>query len=167
MLDLFHHWPGNVRELTNVLEHAQILAEGHLITPDDLPETVVESRAAAPAGEGDPHHLREVERRHVLQILQQEKGNKVQAARVQPGPGRFVFIPGSRADDVMGYWQVEAEGPPGCLRVVAFHPAEDDEGLDIAAPIVVEGVLVVIRHPARGAFPAVVELQVREARRAP
>jgi hypothetical protein len=35
----------------------------------------------------------------------------------------------------------------------------------VAQPIVVEGVLVVIRHPARGQFPAVVELQVREARR--
>jgi hypothetical protein len=32
------------------------------------------------------------------------------------------------------------------------------------APQVVEGVLVLIRHPARGEFPAVVELQVREAR---
>ena len=61
--------------------------------------------------------------------------------------------------------QVEAEGPPGCLRVVAFYPAEDDEGLDVAAPLVVEGELVVIRHPARGQFRAVVELQVREARR--
>jgi hypothetical protein len=74
-------------------------------------------------------------------------------ARVQPGPGRFVFIPGSRADDVAGFWQVEAEGPPGCLRVVAFHPSEDDEGLDIAAPIVVEGELVVIRHPGAGRVP--------------
>jgi len=79
--------------------------------------------------------------------------------------GRWVFVPGSRADDVTGVWQVEAEGPPGCLRVVAFHPAEDDTGLDVAEPIVVEGVLVVIRHPARGEFRAVVELQVREARR--
>jgi hypothetical protein len=32
-------------------------------------------------------------------------------------------------------------------------------------PIVVEGVLRVIRHPVRGEFRAVVELQVREARR--
>ena len=30
---------------------------------------------------------------------------------------------------------------------------------------IVEGELAVIRHPARGEFPAVVELQVREARR--
>ena len=33
-----HDWPGNVRELFNVLERAQILAEDHLISLDDLPE---------------------------------------------------------------------------------------------------------------------------------
>jgi hypothetical protein len=32
-------------------------------------------------------------------------------------------------------------------------------------PDIVDGVLAVIRHPARGQFRAVVELQVREARR--
>jgi DNA-binding NtrC family response regulator len=30
---------------------------------------------------GDPGHLREVERRHVLEILEQHRGNKVHAAR--------------------------------------------------------------------------------------
>jgi hypothetical protein len=55
---------------------------------------------------------------------------------------------------------VEATGPPGVLCTVQFVRAETDEVLDVAAPIVV-GVLVVIRHPARGEFPAVVELPVR------
>jgi hypothetical protein len=50
-------------------------------------------------------------------------------------------------------------------RTVQFARGETDEGLDVAAPVVVEGVLWVIRHPARGQFPAVVELQVREALR--
>ena len=50
------------------------------------------------------------------------------------------------------------------LRTVQFVRGESDEGLDVAQPIVVEGVLTVIRHPTRGQFPAVVELQVREAR---
>jgi DNA-binding NtrC family response regulator len=77
-----YSWPGNVRELANVLERAQILAENHLITPDDLPETVLSSRRpAADSGSGDPRHLEEVERRHVQAVLQQEKGNKVHAAR--------------------------------------------------------------------------------------
>jgi two-component system response regulator AtoC len=71
-------WPGNVRELANVLERAQILAEDHVITLDDLPDAIVD---AAPV-EGDPGHLREVERRHVLEVLEQHQGNKVQAARV-------------------------------------------------------------------------------------
>jgi DNA-binding NtrC family response regulator len=66
-----------------VLERAQILAEDHVITLDDLPETVTEAAVEAPAGAaaGDPRHLREIERRHVEQVLQQERGNKVQAAR--------------------------------------------------------------------------------------
>src|SRR5262249_34691466 len=70
------------RELANVLERAQILAENSVITVDDLPENLVESvpMAVAPSGD-DPRFLREVERRHVLEILRQEKGNKVHAAR--------------------------------------------------------------------------------------
>jgi DNA-binding NtrC family response regulator len=42
-LDLLcrYDWPGNVRELANVLERAQILAEGNVIMPTDLPENLV------------------------------------------------------------------------------------------------------------------------------
>ena len=87
--------------------------------------------------------------------------------RVQSGTaGRFVSVPDSLPDEVNGH-VVDAAGPPGVLRTVSFAKGETDEGLDILAPITIEGVLVVIRHPARGQFPAVVELQVREARRVP
>jgi DNA-binding NtrC family response regulator len=75
-----YDWPGNVRELANVLERAQILAEDHVITLDDLPESLL----ASPVSEStraDPDHLREMERRHVVAILQRVKGNKVQAAK--------------------------------------------------------------------------------------
>ena len=72
---------------------------------------------------------------------------------------------GSLADDVTARWCVEAAGAGDVLRVVSFAVCETDEGLNVAAPIMVEGVLTVIRHPARGQFPAAVELQVREARR--
>src|SRR5262249_37842674 len=74
-----YDWPGNVRELANVLERAQILAERQVITLDDLPEGVVEVAPTATAG--GPRHLREVERRHVQDVLRQEQGNKVHAAR--------------------------------------------------------------------------------------
>ena len=75
-------WPGNVRELANVLERAQILAENHVITMEDLPENIVAASAGSSAAGGDPRHLSEIERRHVQAILQEEKGNKVHAARV-------------------------------------------------------------------------------------
>ena len=78
---------------------------------------------------------------------------------------RFVFVPDSRPDEVDGRVLVEAAGPAGVLRTVSFDAGETDKGLDILAPILVKGVLVVIRYPARGQFPVVVELQVREARR--
>jgi hypothetical protein len=73
--------------------------------------------------------------------------------------------PDSLPDEIDGHVLVEAAGPPGVLLTVSFARGESDESLDVAAPIVVEGVLTVIRHPARGKFPAVVELQVRETRR--
>jgi DNA-binding NtrC family response regulator len=78
-----HDWPGNVRELANVLERAQILAEDNVITLDDLPENLVHAPVAQTSGgAADARLLREVERQHVRDVLQQEKGNKVQAAKV-------------------------------------------------------------------------------------
>jgi len=84
-----------------------------------------------------------------------------------PAPGRFVFVPGSAVDEVDGRVLVEAAGPPGVLRTVSFAPGETDEGLDVLRPIVVEGVLLVIRHRARGQFREVVELRLEEARWVP
>jgi DNA-binding NtrC family response regulator len=76
-----YDWPGNVRELANVLERAQILAEDSNITLDDLPEGIVETAPPAAGPGGHPDYLREVERRHVQEVLSREKGNKVHAAR--------------------------------------------------------------------------------------
>jgi DNA-binding NtrC family response regulator len=76
-----YDWPGNVRELANVLERAQILAEGRVITVEDLPENLVDAIPAVPEPAADPRYLRAVERQHVWNILQQAKGNKVHAAK--------------------------------------------------------------------------------------
>src|SRR5947209_8552443 len=66
-----YDWPVNVRELANVLERAQILAEGSVITVDDLPENLVPSSAAPvpPAKPDNPYDLEGVERRHVAEVL--------------------------------------------------------------------------------------------------
>jgi DNA-binding NtrC family response regulator len=73
-------WPGNVRELANVIERAQILAEGDTITVDDLPDNLVGATPAAPAP-ADPDSLEGVERRHVEEVLRRAGGNKVRAAK--------------------------------------------------------------------------------------
>src|SRR5262249_35665202 len=85
VLDAFarYDWPGNVRELANVLERAQILAENYTITLDDLPENLASHSPGPATGvSADPMLLREVERRHVQEVLSQQHGNKVHAARV-------------------------------------------------------------------------------------
>jgi DNA-binding NtrC family response regulator len=81
-------WPGNVRELANVIERAQILAENHVSTVDDLPDNLVDAQpgdgaagVAPAAAAADPRHLRAVERQHVVQVLRDVKGNKVQVDR--------------------------------------------------------------------------------------
>jgi DNA-binding NtrC family response regulator len=81
-----YDWPGNVRELANVLERAQLLAEGTTITLDDLPEVITDHGKPPPAP-GEPEHpdrpddLETVQRRHVAEVLRRYGGNKVQAAK--------------------------------------------------------------------------------------
>jgi transcriptional regulator with PAS, ATPase and Fis domain len=81
---LGYHWPGNVRELANVLERAQILAEGNTITVDDLPENLVQLGKTAAAGSppaAGPDDLERMERCHVEDVLRRNSGNKAQAAK--------------------------------------------------------------------------------------
>jgi len=76
-------WPGNIRELKSILGSACMMADGDVIDVRDLPERI-RTRAAETRDE-DPNELltlAEVERRHVLRVLQQVGGNKVQAAKI-------------------------------------------------------------------------------------
>ena len=86
---LAYDWPGNVRQLQNVLERALVLAEQDAIGPEHLPEEIrsVAAGAAAAAGgapgsqsAGDVVALAEVERRHVLRVLETTGGNRQAAA---------------------------------------------------------------------------------------
>ncbi len=76
-------WPGNVRELSHVVEQAIILSERDTIEPQDLPATIrlrLGATFAASGGSVDlPLH--EVERRHVLLVMEHAKGNRGVAAK--------------------------------------------------------------------------------------
>ena len=73
-----HNWPGNIRELENAIEHAFILAGNDDIKAADLPAYLYGNRKPSqPVSEG----LDQVERSHVLKVLQECRGNKIMAAR--------------------------------------------------------------------------------------
>lgn len=81
---LGYSWPGNVRELQNVLERAIVLAAQGVIGPEHLPADL---RAARPASsavrEAAPLlPLAEVEKRHVLAVLETVSGNRERAAGI-------------------------------------------------------------------------------------
>jgi DNA-binding NtrC family response regulator len=107
-----YDWPGNVRELANVLERAMILAEGHVITADDLPDSVVGSLPAPAAPTAVPFDLEAVERNHVTDVLAKMKGNKLQAAKALGISRRALY----RMIDKYGLGpraEVSAEPTPG------------------------------------------------------
>nr|WP_275943112.1 sigma-54 dependent transcriptional regulator [Pseudenhygromyxa sp. WMMC2535] len=93
---LAYDWPGNVRELENTLEHAAVLAESALISPDDLPERLQRRRQAAAEGPeevGFSMHFseedlsvkrasRRIERELILRALEKTEGNRTHAARL-------------------------------------------------------------------------------------
>jgi DNA-binding NtrC family response regulator len=75
-------WPGNVRELENVIGNACIMTNGNLIDIGDLPEKLQGSLTDVPLGDEDSLSLHELQRRHVLRVLESVGGNKARAAEV-------------------------------------------------------------------------------------
>ena len=77
-----YDWPGNIRQLANALERAKIMADERTIRARDLPKEIttapLPSRNAA-ASNGDD--LAEIQRRHIVEVLERESGNKARTAR--------------------------------------------------------------------------------------
>ena len=95
-LDLLrrYSWPGNIRELRSVIQRGQILCQNHEIRPEDLPETMRQSKRSdlarlrelqesihVPAtGMNLPAFIADVERQLVQEALELCHGNQVRAA---------------------------------------------------------------------------------------
>ena len=79
---LAYAWPGNVRELENVMERAVALTEHTLIVPDDLPAELWEAQQPPESRVGALVPLDDVERDHILRVLDAVQGNKSAAAEV-------------------------------------------------------------------------------------
>ncbi|PYS90406.1 MAG: hypothetical protein DMF64_14890 [Acidobacteria bacterium] len=87
-----YHWPGNIRELENAIVRAAALCD-QIVRPEDLPERIRHAVHAAQAllvpapfetaqADEQPLSLAELERQHVLRVLQRTGGNKQAAARI-------------------------------------------------------------------------------------
>jgi formate hydrogenlyase transcriptional activator len=61
-----YHWPGNIRELQNLIERAVILTRGPVL---EIP--LAELKQPAKAARDRTESLEEVERRHILRVLQE------------------------------------------------------------------------------------------------
>ncbi len=72
-------WPGNVRELRNVIERLSVLSAGEEVTPA---EVSLHLSPASSEVEANLPSLDEIEKRHIMRVLQQTAGNRTRAARI-------------------------------------------------------------------------------------
>ena len=78
-----YSWPGNVRELEHIIERAVILSRNPIILPEDLPKKIIEETKDLEKEETEKLlPLKEMEKRYVLKVLQETKGNKKKASEI-------------------------------------------------------------------------------------
>ena len=78
-----YHWPGNVRELENAIERAVVLGSSEHIRPEDLPETLMETKQYLETGVVRYHEaVNKVKRDLILRALEEAGGSFTEAARL-------------------------------------------------------------------------------------
>lgn len=78
-----YSWPGNVRELRHTIERAVVLSTQPIILPEDLPKKMLEEvKGEEIQFPEELLPLREVEKRYVLKVLRETKGNKKKASEI-------------------------------------------------------------------------------------
>jgi two-component system response regulator HydG len=77
-----YRWPGNVRELRNALESMMVLADGELLTENDLPERIMQSATEVTSPKEVPSGLtmEELEKLAITKALDHCNGNRTHAA---------------------------------------------------------------------------------------
>src|ERR1051326_5109558 len=74
-------WPGNVRELENLMERLAIFCTSGEIGVADLETGRQMVRSNGLPHQTPPSSLEDMERQHILRVLQEHAGNKSKAAR--------------------------------------------------------------------------------------
>ncbi|TEU11429.1 MAG: sigma-54-dependent Fis family transcriptional regulator, partial [Anaerolineales bacterium] len=73
-----HKWPGNIRELENAIESAVVVGKGPLVHLRDMPF----GGGQEPPEEKAAMSLREAEKKHILQVLDETGWNVTRSARL-------------------------------------------------------------------------------------
>lgn len=76
-----YQWPGNVRELEHVIERAIIVNQSGVILPSDLPPELMARREPL-EGISPELSLQEVERQHILRVLESNDWNIQRSAAI-------------------------------------------------------------------------------------
>jgi two-component system response regulator HydG len=79
-----YDWPGNIRELENAIERAVVLAQFDELTPNDFPDKITkyEAKVELPADDREILTVEEMERRHIVHVMNKVEGNKTRAAKL-------------------------------------------------------------------------------------
>ena len=81
-----HDYPGNVRELENIIERTAALIDGDVIRPKDILQSFDKDIRIYCDKEEENLTLKElltrIEREHLMKVLEETDGNKVEAARI-------------------------------------------------------------------------------------
>ncbi|MGE5797914.1 MAG: sigma-54-dependent transcriptional regulator [Ignavibacteria bacterium] len=72
-----YNFPGNIRELRNIIERAVILSESKILDESSLPNDIVNKTAIHSSS-----NLEEIEKNHILAVLEQANGNKTKTAEL-------------------------------------------------------------------------------------
>jgi len=78
-----YSWPGNVRELEHTIERAVIFSTHPIILPEHLPGNLLdEVKGVEPLLPRELLPLREMEKKYIMKVLQETKGNKKKASEI-------------------------------------------------------------------------------------